>query len=161
MTRQVLNEYEGALHHVMARGNRRNRIFASPDEADEARFFWTPSASAASAQDFASGHKFLWAIMTTSSSRRPRPLHIARRSWIWKKVRLRSGNNSSAQVRKPSRTIQQRTYAGNPTIDKDAPRKMPKIGNRSLPSFLTSFSWLCVGPWFGPWRRSFKQSLPA
>ena len=64
-----------------------------------------------------------------------------RRSWIWKKVRLRSGDNVSAQVRKPSRTIQQRTYAGSPDMDKDAPRRMSKIGNRSLtPFFLTCLS---------------------
>ncbi|MBL9159531.1 MAG: hypothetical protein JNJ70_18750 [Verrucomicrobiales bacterium] len=35
MPRQVRIEYEGALYHVMARGNRRNRIFASPDGGDE------------------------------------------------------------------------------------------------------------------------------
>lgn len=38
MPRQVRIEYEGAFYHVMARGNRRNRIFASPEEADEELF---------------------------------------------------------------------------------------------------------------------------
>ena len=41
MPRQVRIEYDGALYHVMARGNRRNRIFASPDGADEALFLKT------------------------------------------------------------------------------------------------------------------------
>lgn len=41
MPRQVRIEYEGALYHVMARGNRRNRIFASPDGADEELFLKT------------------------------------------------------------------------------------------------------------------------
>ncbi|MEX2577841.1 MAG: transposase [Verrucomicrobiales bacterium] len=38
MPRQVRVEYEGAFYHVMARGNRRNRIFAAPDGADEELF---------------------------------------------------------------------------------------------------------------------------
>jgi len=38
MPRQVRIEYDGALYHVMARGNRRNAIFASPEGADEALF---------------------------------------------------------------------------------------------------------------------------
>jgi putative transposase len=41
MPRQVRIEYEGAFYHVMARGNRRNRIFASPEEADEELFLKT------------------------------------------------------------------------------------------------------------------------
>ena len=41
MSRQVRIEYEGALYHVMARGNRRNAIFASPDGADEVLFLKT------------------------------------------------------------------------------------------------------------------------
>jgi len=41
MPRQVRIEYEGALYHVMARGNRRNAIFASPDGADEELFLKT------------------------------------------------------------------------------------------------------------------------
>lgn len=41
MPRQVRIEYEGALYHVMARGNRRNRIFASPEGADEELFLKT------------------------------------------------------------------------------------------------------------------------
>ena len=41
MPRHVRIEYEGALYHVMARGNRRNSIFASPDGADEALFLET------------------------------------------------------------------------------------------------------------------------
>ncbi len=43
MPRQVRIEYEGAFYHVMARGNRRNRIFASPDGADEELFLQTLS----------------------------------------------------------------------------------------------------------------------
>ena len=38
MPRQVRIEFEGALYHVMARGNQRNRIFASPDGGDESLF---------------------------------------------------------------------------------------------------------------------------
>jgi len=41
MARQVRIEYDGAFYHVMARGNRRNRIFASPDGADEELFLKT------------------------------------------------------------------------------------------------------------------------
>jgi len=41
MPRQVRIEYEVALYHFMARGNRRNRIFASPDGGDEALFLKT------------------------------------------------------------------------------------------------------------------------
>ena len=41
MPRQVRIEYEGAFYHVMARGNRRNRIFASPNGADEKLFLKT------------------------------------------------------------------------------------------------------------------------
>ena len=41
MPRQVRIEYEGAFYHVMARGNRRNQIFASPDGADEELFLRT------------------------------------------------------------------------------------------------------------------------
>jgi REP element-mobilizing transposase RayT len=41
MPRQVRIEYEGAFYHVMARGNRRNSIFASPEEADEELFLKT------------------------------------------------------------------------------------------------------------------------
>lgn len=41
MPRQVRIEYEGAFYHVMARGNRRNLIFASPDGADEELFLKT------------------------------------------------------------------------------------------------------------------------
>ena len=41
MPRHVRIEYEGAFCHVMARGNRRNRIFASPDGADEELFLAT------------------------------------------------------------------------------------------------------------------------
>ena len=41
MPRHVRIEYEGAFYHVMARGNRRNRIFASPDGADEELFLKT------------------------------------------------------------------------------------------------------------------------
>jgi REP element-mobilizing transposase RayT len=43
MPRQVRIEYEGALYHVMARGNRRNAIFASPEGADEELFLKTLS----------------------------------------------------------------------------------------------------------------------
>lgn len=43
MPRQVRIEYEGAFYHVMARGNRRNPIFASPDGADEELFLRTLS----------------------------------------------------------------------------------------------------------------------
>lgn len=38
---QVRIEYEGAYYHVMARGNRRGRIFASTDGADEKLFLKT------------------------------------------------------------------------------------------------------------------------
>lgn len=41
MPRQVRIEYEGAIYHLMARGNRRNAIFASPDGADEELFLKT------------------------------------------------------------------------------------------------------------------------
>jgi len=41
MPRQVRIEFEGAFYHVMARGNRRNPIFASPDGADEELFLKT------------------------------------------------------------------------------------------------------------------------
>jgi putative transposase len=41
MPRQVRIEYEGAFYHVMARGNRRSRIFVSPDGADEELFLKT------------------------------------------------------------------------------------------------------------------------
>lgn len=41
MPRQVRIEYEGAFYHVMARGNNRNRIFASPDGEDEKLFLHT------------------------------------------------------------------------------------------------------------------------
>jgi len=41
MPRQVRIEYEGAFYHVMARGNRRNRIFASRDGSDEELFLKT------------------------------------------------------------------------------------------------------------------------
>lgn len=41
MARQVRIEYEGAFYHVMARGNRRNPIFASPKGADEELFLKT------------------------------------------------------------------------------------------------------------------------
>lgn len=41
MPRQVRIEYEGAFYHVMARGNRRNKIFASPNGADEELFLKT------------------------------------------------------------------------------------------------------------------------
>ena len=41
MPRQVRIEYEGAFYHVMARGNHRNRIFVSPDGADEELFLKT------------------------------------------------------------------------------------------------------------------------
>ncbi len=41
MPRQVRIEYEDALYHVMARGNRRNSIFASPEGADEVLFLKT------------------------------------------------------------------------------------------------------------------------
>jgi REP element-mobilizing transposase RayT len=41
MPRQVRIEFEGALYHVMARGNQRNRIFASPDGGDESLFLET------------------------------------------------------------------------------------------------------------------------
>lgn len=41
MPRQVRIQYEGAFYHVMARGNRRNRIFASPDGDDEELFLET------------------------------------------------------------------------------------------------------------------------
>lgn len=41
MPRQVRIEYEGAFFHVMARGNRRNGIFASPDGTDEELFLKT------------------------------------------------------------------------------------------------------------------------
>jgi hypothetical protein len=37
MPRQVRIEYEGAFYHVMARGNRRNRIFASPGKRGQKR----------------------------------------------------------------------------------------------------------------------------
>jgi REP element-mobilizing transposase RayT len=41
MPRQVRIEFEEALYHVMARGNQRNRIFASPDGGDESLFLET------------------------------------------------------------------------------------------------------------------------
>lgn len=41
MPRQIRIEYEGALYHIMARGNRRNAIFASSGGADEALFLKT------------------------------------------------------------------------------------------------------------------------
>ncbi len=41
MLRHVRIEYEGAFYHVMASGNRRNRIVASPDGADEELFLKT------------------------------------------------------------------------------------------------------------------------
>jgi REP element-mobilizing transposase RayT len=41
MPRQVRIEFEGAIYHVMARGNQRNRIFASPDGGDENLFLQT------------------------------------------------------------------------------------------------------------------------
>jgi REP element-mobilizing transposase RayT len=41
MPRQVRIEYGGAFYHVMARGNHRNRIFVSPDGADEELFLKT------------------------------------------------------------------------------------------------------------------------
>ena len=41
MPRQVRIEYEGALYHVIARGNRRNRIFVSSDGGDEMLFLKT------------------------------------------------------------------------------------------------------------------------
>ena len=41
MPRQVRIEFEWALYHVMARGNQRNRIFASPDGGDESLFLET------------------------------------------------------------------------------------------------------------------------
>jgi hypothetical protein len=41
MPRQVRIEFEGALYHVMARGNQRNCIFASPDGGDESLFLGT------------------------------------------------------------------------------------------------------------------------
>ena len=41
MPRHIRIEYEGAFGHDMGRGNRRNRIFASPDGADEELFLKT------------------------------------------------------------------------------------------------------------------------
>jgi REP element-mobilizing transposase RayT len=41
MPQQVRIEFEGAIYHVMARGNQRNRIFASPDGGDESLFLET------------------------------------------------------------------------------------------------------------------------
>jgi REP element-mobilizing transposase RayT len=41
MPRQVRIEFEGGLYHVMALGNQRNRIFASPDGGDESLFLET------------------------------------------------------------------------------------------------------------------------
>lgn len=41
MARQIRIEYENAVYHVMARGNRREKIFASPDGKDEALFLAT------------------------------------------------------------------------------------------------------------------------
>lgn len=38
---QTRIEYESALYHAMAHGNRCNAIFAPPDEADEALFLKT------------------------------------------------------------------------------------------------------------------------
>ena len=38
MPRQVRIEYEGTLYHVIARANRHNRIFVSPDGGDEMLF---------------------------------------------------------------------------------------------------------------------------
>ena len=52
MPRQVRIEFEGALYHVMARGNQRNRIFALSDGAGEPvlgdpgrrlQAFWLPN----------------------------------------------------------------------------------------------------------------------
>jgi hypothetical protein len=41
MPRQVRIEFEESLYRVMACGNRRNRILASPDGADECLFLET------------------------------------------------------------------------------------------------------------------------
>ncbi len=101
MPRQVRIEFEGGLYHVMALGNQRNRIFASPDGGDESLFLETPGRML---------RTFRFPNLVMGPDGQPLSPHHQdtlgqsgrRHSWITDRLRLRSGDNVSGQVRKLS-----------------------------------------------------------
>ncbi len=96
MPRPVRIEFEGGLYHVMARGNQRNRIFASPDGGAVKQF----GLKGGRREDFTALRRgdlrrvaVAWAVYRRTS---------LRQSWIADRLGLHSGDNVSAQVRKLS-----------------------------------------------------------